>query len=183
MGTSKHLSWREWVNRSPWNKCSERDLILMLSRSLPSHTIPSGVQWPYTKSLHLKVIATPGNHRVCIRSHLLCTRKAGEVVTSSQVHCLVGANARIAWQSSPPSPHPWEVLDSAQRKGKNRGRTIVWEEQGDLLEALPLCLTDSFHWWAFTPKHLHTRSNLTESFVAGEFSECKLRFPNASSIK
>lgn len=41
--------------------------------------------------------------------------RAGEVVTTSQVHCLVGANARTKSGKAPPSPNPGNSLDSAQK--------------------------------------------------------------------
>lgn len=69
-------------------------------------------------------------------------------------------------------------------RGKNRGRTIVWEEQRDLLEALPPCLmTPSTDGLFFKALQRNTLSNPTKSLVAGEFSEYNLRVPNASSIK
>lgn len=54
--------------------------------------------------------------------------RAGEVVTTSQVHGLVRANARTKSGKAPPSPNPGNRLDSAQRKGgwgeKQKNNTI-----------------------------------------------------------
>lgn len=60
------------------------------------------------------------NGSVCIPSHLLQTTRAGEVVRTSQVHCLVGANARTKSGRAPPSANPGDSWDSAQRKGVGR---------------------------------------------------------------
>lgn len=122
------------VQRSPFvlerirNKHSKRDPTMTLSKSLCFHT---------RSILRIGILKEPGclypprsesnhpSHSICVPSHLLKTMRAGEVVTTSQVHCLVGANARTKPGKAPPSPNPGNSLACAQRKG------VGWEQKNN----------------------------------------------------
>lgn len=116
----KHRHSSPFVLERIRNKHSKRDPTITLSKSLCFHT---------RSILRVGILKEPGclypprsesnhpSHSICVPSHLLKTMRAEEVVTTSQVHCLVGANARTKPGKAPPSPNPGNSLACAQRKG------------------------------------------------------------------